>query len=40
MASILGVEETIVEQLEQLYKEESALRKKRLNLLYPENSPY
>ncbi len=40
MASILGVTEEIVEQLEQLQKEESALRQKRLNLLYPQNSPY
>lgn len=40
MASILGVAEEIVEQLEQLQKEESALRQKRLNLLYPQESPY
>ncbi|MEH2207788.1 MAG: TerB family tellurite resistance protein [Nostoc sp.] len=40
MAAILGVAEEIVEQLEQLYKEESALRQKRLKLLYPEKSPY
>jgi len=40
MASILGVTEEIVEQLEQLQKEESALRQKRINLLYPQNSPY
>ncbi|GAX36355.1 TerB family tellurite resistance protein [Nodularia sp. NIES-3585] len=40
MASIIGVKEEIVEQLEQLQKEEFALRQKRINLLYPENSPY
>lgn len=40
MASILGVSEEIVEQLEQLQQEESALRQKRLHLLYPEESPY
>lgn len=40
MASILGVSEEIVEQLEQLQQEESALRQKRLNLLYPKESPY
>jgi tellurite resistance protein len=40
MAAILGVAEEIVEQLEQLYKEESALRQKRFKLLYPEKSPY
>ncbi|WP_445632860.1 Co-chaperone DjlA N-terminal domain-containing protein [Nostoc sp. DSM 114161] len=40
MASIIGVSEEIVEQLEQLQKEESALRQKRLKLLYPEKSPY
>jgi tellurite resistance protein len=40
MASIIGVTEDIVEQLEQLQKEESALRQKRINLLYPEKSPY
>ncbi|MFN6464057.1 MAG: TerB family tellurite resistance protein [Nostoc sp. DedVER02] len=40
MASILGVKEEIVEQLEQLQQEESALRQKRLKLLYPEKSPY
>lgn len=40
MASILGVKEEKVEQLEQLQQEESALRQKRINLLYPEKSPY
>lgn len=40
MASILGVSEEIVEQLEQLQQEEAALRRKRINLLYPEKSPY
>jgi tellurite resistance protein len=40
MASILGVSEEIVEQLEQLQQEEFALRRKRINLLYPEISPY
>ncbi|MFN6569715.1 TerB family tellurite resistance protein [Dendronalium sp. ChiSLP03b] len=40
MASILGVKEEIVEQLEQLQKEESALRHKLINLLYPRESPY
>jgi uncharacterized membrane protein YebE (DUF533 family) len=40
MASILGVKEEIVEQLEQLQQEESALRQKRIKLLYPEKSPY
>jgi hypothetical protein len=40
MASIIGVSEEIVEQLEQLQKEEAALRQKRINLLYPERSPY
>ncbi|MDZ8025628.1 MAG: TerB family tellurite resistance protein [Nostoc sp. SerVER01] len=40
MASILGVKEEIVEQLEQLQQEESALRQKRLKLLYPQKSPY
>ncbi|WP_280524480.1 TerB family tellurite resistance protein [Nostoc commune] len=40
MASIIGVSEETVEQLEQLQKEESALRQKRINLLYPEKSPY
>ncbi|MGF1938491.1 MAG: TerB family tellurite resistance protein [Nostoc sp. ChiQUE02] len=40
MATILGIKEEIVDQLEQLHKEESALRQKRLNLLYPEKSPY
>ncbi len=40
MASILGVSEKVVEQLEQLYQEESALQQKRVKLLYPEKSPY
>jgi tellurite resistance protein len=40
MASILGVKEEIVEQLEQLQQEESALQQKRIKLLYPQNSPY
>ncbi|MBW4571282.1 MAG: TerB family tellurite resistance protein [Tolypothrix carrinoi HA7290-LM1] len=40
MAAIIGVPEETVEQLEQLQKEESALRQKRINLLYPEKSPY
>lgn len=40
MASIIGIPEEIVEQLEQLQKEELALREKRINLLYPERSPY
>ncbi|MEH2206949.1 MAG: hypothetical protein V7K53_23210 [Nostoc sp.] len=40
MAAILGVTEDIVEQLEQLQKEELSLRHKRLKLLYPEKSPY
>ncbi|OKH53682.1 TerB family tellurite resistance protein, partial [Scytonema sp. HK-05] len=40
IASILGVEEEIVEQLEQLQQEESALQQKRIKLLYPEKSPY
>ncbi|MDF2388166.1 TerB family tellurite resistance protein [Nostoc ellipsosporum NOK] len=40
MASIIGVEEEIVDQLEQLHKEELALRQKRIQLLYPEKSPY
>jgi hypothetical protein len=40
MASIIGVREEIVEQLEQLHKEELALRQKRVKLLYPEKSPY
>ncbi|KAF3884894.1 MULTISPECIES: TerB family tellurite resistance protein [Nostocales] len=40
MASILGVTEDVVEQLEQLQKEESVLRQKRLKLLYPQKSPY
>jgi hypothetical protein len=40
MASILGVTEEMVEQLEQLQQEESALRQKRMQLLYPEKSPY
>jgi tellurite resistance protein len=40
MASIIGVPEETVEQLEQLQEEESALRQKRINLLYPERSPY
>jgi tellurite resistance protein len=40
MASILGVTEDIVEQLEQLQQEEYALRQKRINLLYPDKSPY
>lgn len=40
MASLIGVEEEIVEQLEQLQQEEAALRNKRIKLLYPEKSPY
>ncbi|GAB1542559.1 hypothetical protein NUACC21_52330 [Scytonema sp. NUACC21] len=40
MASIIGVKEEIVEQLEQLHQEELALRQKRIKLLYPEQSPY
>jgi hypothetical protein len=40
MASIIGVQEEIVEQLEQLHQEELALRQKRVKLLYPEKSPY
>ncbi|MBD2303745.1 TerB family tellurite resistance protein [Nostoc sp. FACHB-190] len=40
MANILGVAEEVVEKLEQLYQEESALRQKRLKLLYPQESPY
>ncbi|MBE8985840.1 hypothetical protein [Nostoc sp. LEGE 12450] len=40
MASILGITEEIVEQLEQLQQEEAALRQKRLDLLYPQKSPY
>lgn len=40
MASIIGVSEEIVEQLEELQKEELALREKRIKLLYPERSPY
>ncbi|HEY9614393.1 TerB family tellurite resistance protein [Allocoleopsis sp.] len=40
MASIIGVKEEIVEQLEQLHQEELALRQKRVKLLYPEKSPY
>jgi uncharacterized membrane protein YebE (DUF533 family) len=40
MASIIGVEEEIVEQLNQLHQEELALRQKRVKLLYPKKSPY
>ncbi|MBD2777743.1 TerB family tellurite resistance protein [Iningainema tapete] len=40
MASILGVKEEVVEQLEQQYKEESAIQQKRFKLLYSEKSPY
>jgi tellurite resistance protein len=40
MASMIGVKEEIIEQLEQLQKEEFALREKRINLLYPEKIPY
>ncbi|MBD2777745.1 TerB family tellurite resistance protein [Iningainema tapete] len=40
MASIIKVPEETVEQLEQLHKEELALNQKRINLLYPEKSPY
>ncbi len=40
MASIIGVSEEVVEQLEELQKEEFALREKRVKLLYPEKSPY
>ena len=40
MASIIGVTEEIVKQLEQLQQEESAVRHKRIKLLYPEKSPY
>ncbi|QSJ20759.1 hypothetical protein JYQ62_12530 [Nostoc sp. UHCC 0702] len=40
MASIIGVKEEIVDQLEQLQQEEVALRQKRIKLLYPEKSPY
>lgn len=40
MVSILGIEEEIVEQLEQLQKKESLLRHKLINLLYPLKSLY
>jgi tellurite resistance protein len=40
MASIIGVPEEAVDQLEQLKNEELALRQKRIKLLYPEKSPY
>lgn len=40
MASILGVKAEIVDQLEQLQQEESALQQKRIKLLYPDKSPY